>query len=70
MPKGVVCREDYVVVITGNAGVNEMECGGKYAGRRSITTQARCGRDRLLGLPSSTSVQAVYFIDLAVYLVE
>ena len=64
MLKALVSREVYRAVITTNTGVHIMRCGGKYAGGRNITAQARCGWDRLVGYDLS------YCIGLAAYLVE
>ena len=70
MFKALISRKGYLVLITSKTGVHGTGYGGNYAERRNITAQARCECDRFMGLCSTTSVSARYFIGLAANLVE
>ena len=70
MFNALVSRKGYLVVITSKTGVYGTGWGGNYAERRNITAEVRCECDRFMGLSSTNSVSARYFIGLAANLVE
>ena len=70
MFKTLVSRKVYRVVTTSKTGVHGTGYGGNYAERRNITARARCECGRFMGLCSTTSVSARYFIGLTANLVE